>query len=378
MERGASLIVAMVILAFLSIVGGALFMTAMIEVRIGDNYRTNTQLLYLAEAGIENARELLRTSTDTPSQLLARAAGADSSLSTSTDPSTLLAGDDVPLCDAEPLNDATGRVIGTYHVYLRNDVADDVTSVVDSNRMLTLLSFATIGKDRKVIETVVTKAMFPKLPAALTLNGSVDIFDALNSNLYEMPVGVIDAPDIDQIAGAFPDVRNIEGELDSRLKSASGLEELVKRMRHSATVLNPSVGQAADINDFGSISDYRAAVVDGDANLGPGTGFGILLVRGNLNVTGNFVWNGLILTIGQGVLHWNSGWYGTVNGGMLIARTRANDRSESNLLGTVLASRGAITLDLNGAAGTGFHYDASVIEAANRVFPYKPVSIREY
>src|SRR5690242_9406141 len=98
-DRGVALILALLVLSFLTVIGGALLTTTAIDLWIGDNYKSSTQNLYLTEAGIDQARELLRTSTSTPSQLLSAAAGIDGQLSNSTDPATLLASDDKPLVD---------------------------------------------------------------------------------------------------------------------------------------------------------------------------------------------------------------------------------------------------------------------------------------
>ena len=124
-------------------------------------------------------------------------------------------------------------------------------------------------------------------------------------------------------------------------------------------------------------ANYRIAVVNGDVSLGPGVGYGVLLVRGDLWVTGSFTWNGLILVIGQGSFHWNGAGDGSINGGLFLARTRANDRSSANPLGTLLSSRGEITADFNGARGSGIQYNTSMIEAANQALPYNAIAVRE-
>jgi hypothetical protein len=103
--------------------------------------------------------------------------------------------------------------------------------------------------------------------------------------------------------GGFPD--NIH---DSRLQTAAGLQSLEASITRNAT----NVYSTASIGDDGSLSRYK---VGGNANLSPGTGYGILLCRGDLNITGNFTSNGLVLVIGTGTVHWN-GFTGVVNGGM--------------------------------------------------------------
>src|SRR5438105_2722383 len=127
-QRGIALILALLVLSFLTILGSALVTTATIDIWISENYKSATQNLYLTEAGIEQARELLRTSASSTTQLLTNAAGTDHQLVSSTDLSTLLASDDQPLIPADPglrstgqpMMDTSGRVLGYYYVWLRN------------------------------------------------------------------------------------------------------------------------------------------------------------------------------------------------------------------------------------------------------------------
>jgi len=388
-KRGVALILALLFLAFLTILGGALLTTSTIDIWISENYKTGTQGLYLAEAGIDQARETLRTAAS-PTDLLTVAAGADRTLSVAADLTTLLATDDQPLIPSDPslratgeaLTDSTGRVIGHYHVWLRNDVADGIGTLADTNEVLTLLSFARIGNTRTVMEVTAKRARFPRMPAALVLDGPVAVFTPSNSRVFEVDghdagsgredehaVGVINNSDIDRIAAA--DTANVEGELHPMLKTVSGLESLAAGIAVFATdVYNPAPGTPQIIGNYGDPSNYKIAFVNGDVNLGPGNGYGILVARGSVVVTGNFTWNGLILIIGHGMLHWNALGNGTVNGGMLIARTRATD-------GTLLTSRGDLTVDFNGGGGTGIRYNTSAIAAANKAFPYKPISVKE-
>src|SRR5438270_1933770 len=51
-DRGIALILALLVLSFLTITGCALLTTAAIDLWISDNYKSATQNLYLAEAGI--------------------------------------------------------------------------------------------------------------------------------------------------------------------------------------------------------------------------------------------------------------------------------------------------------------------------------------
>jgi Tfp pilus assembly protein PilX len=263
-DRGVALILALLILSFLSVIGGALLTNTTIDIWIGDNYKSATQSLYLAEAGIDEARELLRSSTGTPSELLSSAAGLDQRLVT---------GDDHPLIASQQLIDASGRASGLIEVWLRNDNADGITTVIDTNEVLTLVSFGQIATSRKTIEVTVRKSGFPQTDE------------------------------------------------DPRLKTVAGLEGLVKGIKSNAT----DNYTETTMGNFGGPNDYRVVVVDGRLDLGAGAGYGILLVRGELSIIGDTTWNGLILVIGQGTLHKNAA--ATVNGGLFVARTRAVDGS---------------------------------------------------
>lgn len=299
-QRGVALILALMVLAFLTVLGGALLTTSTIDIRISDNFKTGVQSLYVAEAGIDQARELLRVSPSSSTQLLTAAAGADGVLSTS---------DDLPLIPSapslrvigQPLTDSEGEIIGRYHVWLRNDNADGMTSPTDTNQVLTLVSIGKVGNAQKVMEVTIRQAGFA--------------FD------------------------------------DPALRTAAGLEKVMTRITASATdIYNPPPGIPETIGNYGSPGNYRIAVVNGDVNLGWGTGYGILVARGNVNVEGSFTWNGLILVIGQGTLHWNAA-DGLVNGGVLIGSARVTEN--------------------------WIHDDPAAIAAANRRLPYIPIAIRE-
>jgi Tfp pilus assembly protein PilX len=299
-DRGVALILALLVLSFLTVLGGALLTTSTIDIWISDNYKTATQSLYLAEAGIEDARELLRTSGRTPTDFLNASAGFDRQLATV---------DDQPLIPSRQLVDVSGQPSGRYEVWLTNDNAEGVVSLTDGNEVLNLMSVAQIGSTRKTIEVTVQK-------------------------------------------GRFPDTDS-----DPRLKSVAGLESLAASITKNATDLYTG----AALGSAGGPSDYRVIVVEGNLDLGPGTGYGILLLRGELTVVGDITWNGLIVVIGQGVIHWKPGVTGIINGGLFAARTRAVDGS---LLNTPMSVMYDIT-------------DTSQIKAANRLFPFSPIAIRE-
>src|SRR5689334_6150169 len=139
-DRGVALILALMVLAFLTVVGGALLTTTTIDVRIGDNFGTGIQSFYAAETGIEQAREFLRTTTSSLTQLLTTGSGPDGIIATPDDPPMI-----------------SGGTIGHYDVWLRNDNADGLTARTDTNDVVTLISIGRMRNAEKTIETTVRR-----------------------------------------------------------------------------------------------------------------------------------------------------------------------------------------------------------------------------
>ena len=415
-EAGAALILSLIILAFLSIIGGALLMSTTIDVAIGDNYRASTQTLYLAEAGIVDAREALRTSTSSPSQLLADAAGGDGVLSLSRDLPTLLGKtDDIAFINGRDrstgklLQDLWARPAGRYFVFLRNDAADGPGSLVDTNQTLTLLCFGIIGNSTRTIEATVLRLKLPSLPAALTFNGPSPVLQLPNSNVFgingidpggggrESAIGVTSFVDQTALLDAIPDGREVnypgnlrpatppadigvvEDLIDLRLRSASATENIIETLLANATdVFNPAFGGEAVLGNVGSSSDPRMVVVNGDCTISSGAGFGTLVVRGNLTMRGAFHWNGAILVIGQGSMRWALDATGQVIGGVFIMRTRDDDRGLSNVLGTLRTSRGQPKAVFENGGANAIQLNGANNGLVNPKLPYRTIAYREY
>ena len=138
--RGVALILALLVLSFLTILGGALLTTSTIDIWISDNYKASVQSLYLAEAGIDDGREVMRTSAQSPAELLASGE---------------------PLIPSRELIDSSGQSAGRYTVSLRND-----------NAGLTLVSLGQIGSTQKTIEAVIEKGGFPETDSDVRLTSA--------------------------------------------------------------------------------------------------------------------------------------------------------------------------------------------------------------
>jgi hypothetical protein len=387
-QSGVALILALMMLSFLAVLGGALLTSVTLDAQVGNNYRDGLQTFYLAEAGAEQARELLRISNQTPSQLLVAGAGVDGVLSMSTDPDELRnRTDDLPLIPSTLLADVSGREAGRYAVWIRNDGADGMSNVSDANQALTLLSVGVVAKATTVLELTVLKWRFPAVPAALMLDGSPASFnfpvtgDLVVTGLSQegvSAIGLTSESDRNAVA-TNADVAITEALMDPRLKRVVSLENIVQTIAANATeVYRPGYGVSAALGNIGGPADYRVVAVEGNCRLGPGTGYGILLVRGDLELTGTFNWNGLVLVIGQGSVVAAPGSSGRIDGAVFLARTHAADRAAANLLGTLLTARGSVTADFRSGGAIAIQWNSGNVVAANRSFPFVPIAIRQF
>jgi Tfp pilus assembly protein PilX len=325
-NRGAALILAVMILSLLSILGGALLTSTTLDIWIGDNYKTRTQALYLAEAGVEQAREELLQSATSLSGLLANASGIDGVLSTAHDLRTLRASDDQPLLSATFIE-------GNYTIWLRNDVVDDFASTADTNGVVTIVSVGQARGSISTIEATIRKGRFPDVPFS------------------------------------YPP---LSSELDPQLKDVAALERLVAAItRNADQVVTPAPGSSIVLGNVGGPTDYRIVVVNGDCTLAGGTGYGFLLVRGSLTMANGFSWMGFIAAVGQGVIQWPAVVHGDLTGGLFAAQTR-------DAAGTLLPTPGIPLVDLTGASGGWLRWDAIAIGKANSKFPYGVIARREY
>jgi len=179
-----------------------------------------------------------------------------------------------------------------------------------------------------------------------------------------------------QVSGVpSPSVTNVYSNLPPGQQDATTLDSLVQTLASSATVVIN--GPATSLPNYGSASQPILAVVlpssphvrDGDLTLNNVTGYGILVVTGDLNLSGTFGWRGIILVIGEGKVNGTSVSGNEIDGTMIVAQTRD---SSFNLLTTL----GPATVNWTNGKGSLF-YDSCWINNAMSAFPYKVLSFRE-
>lgn len=148
-ESGIVVIVALVLLAALTLIGATAFFASSTNARIGGNYRTGETALQIAMAGAEQARETLRAANATSSnpanfseELLARVGsnGILNGYSSSTDDS--------------PIASSSTLISGySYSAYLTNDPSEGASNTTDSNGKVVITSVATGPNSSKAIVT---------------------------------------------------------------------------------------------------------------------------------------------------------------------------------------------------------------------------------
>ncbi|MBI4464997.1 MAG: pilus assembly PilX N-terminal domain-containing protein, partial [Acidobacteria bacterium] len=239
--------------------------------------------------------------------------------------------------------------------------------------IFTALAIEPAGGRRRVRE-IGTYGTLPPVPGPLTLDGPNAICPPPNSNRYQVngvdagtppqpapAIGVV--TDADEAAcmtaicalpqnrwGDYPgsddgdrcpdakkgppppntSVDNVFASLDPLYQTCTGLRSVVQNIIAAAD--HVYTGPVTSLPDPGSPGNPVVNVVLGDATWAPSdfpsrpnNATGILLVTGNMVLTGYPDYDGIIFVIGNGSLSVSGGGTGTVNGGIFIANTTTCD-----------------------------------------------------
>jgi len=289
---------------------------------------------------------------------------------------------------------------------------------------------------QKLLQYVVTPVDFGlNFQGALTLGGQIGNFNGANSNPYKIngtdgsgsaavPAGCVTpnppavnagiavSPGLDTgnasgltnqayVTNNLPRPNNYLGSggtpsvvpviNNGSLSTPDSLDQLVQELKANADVVmgpNPPVGptynNSGTVYNYGqsgpgytwpsdmSASNPKVVFADGSFNLGPNTGYGILVVTGNFQYQGNSGWNGIILVIGDGTTTFlgNGGGNGEFDGAIFAATTR--DAS-----GKQLPNYGNVNFDINGGGGNGIYYSSCWINRVQQPPSYQILSFQE-
>ncbi len=162
------------------------------------------------------------------------------------------------------------------------------------------------------------------------------------------------------------------------LQKPSQLNALVQTITQNADAVIAGPATGANLSPLGMLaSNPMTIVVNGDLNLSGwyNTGFGILLVTGNLTYDGASTWQGIVLVIGKGTVTGVPSGFGVgrIDGAMLVAQTldgAGNPLPDPSL--------GASSFIFDPAtAGNGIYYNSCTMLQALAPNSYRVLSFRE-
>jgi Tfp pilus assembly protein PilX len=372
-QKGIGLVVTILMLLLAWVIGLGAVNIMVVGGKTAANHKTQNQAFYVAEGGLEAARESLRSSIaagNTLSGLLKSAAGGVTnglinSNSIANFPPAV-SSNNVPFVSS------TSFGAGSFTVYLTNDAgeAGGVTSTTDTNNLVTLTSFGYgPNNSRAVVQAVVNAVLWiPAVPAAVALQGPNVVFSTPDSDATSIAgdathpaIAVTTDTSVTNVKnsiksqrygnytghGLIPSVENVNP-LPTSWNNVSGIQSIYTLARNNADFTSP--GQPGFT--LGTTSNRKTVVINGDYSLN-GSGAGVLVVTGRLTLHGEFSYDGLILVIGNGYLIRDGGGGGNINGGILAANICGPD-GIINTPDDVMANP---TMNMNGGGNSTITYD---------------------
>jgi Tfp pilus assembly protein PilX len=313
-EKGFLLIAALTLMATLTLLGTTAYILSSTDIKIGGNFRNNQMVLQVAMAGAERARELLR---------LENLGTGDSSTFSDELNKTSRKGANNVLDGYSATTDDVALASGTmnnvsYVAYLTNDSSDGSSNTTDSNGKVLITSVGTGPNNSKAqVQIVVTASQPPSSPAviyskgdvtgngsSLTINGndSCGAASAL-APVYTKDPATTNLNGTPTLSGSPPTPQH--GSLDIDIPG------YIAALQPGATTILTADQNGAT---YGSPTNYVTAY--SDTNNPPNnqglklqnvTGYGILIVEGDLTFGGGFQWNGLIFATGSITLNGGGG-----------------------------------------------------------------------
>jgi Tfp pilus assembly protein PilX len=345
-ESGMILVVALMLLAALTMAGATAYIVASTDVKVSGNFRTSQTALQVAMAGTEQARQTLRAlnaASANPtnfSEELASRVGANGVLNGYTSST-----DDVPIATSSSL--VSGY---TYTAYLTNDAAEGASSTTDNNGRVMITSVAAGPFNAKaIVTTAVQLYSFPAdAPAVVyskdnvTLNGSAITIDGNDGSscdggnlapVYTQNPSTTTTNGQPTLSGDPSEPQT--GPLDIDLEGY--IDALKGGASHILTEDSQNSTFGSSSNFVTVYADAVATQADGELKLNNVTGYGILLVKGDLALAGNIDWNGIIIVTGT---------LTSVGGGS----------NAKNIQGQIFAGSSALgDTAISGSINIGFH-----------------------
>ena len=364
-QNGFLLSAALTLLTALMLLGTTAFILSSTDIKIGGNFRNNQMALQVAMAGAERAREALRIenlassdkasfSDELNSATRKGANGALNGYTTTTD--------DTPLANGTMNN-------VTYAAYMTNDNlnGDTYLSTTDTNGKVLITSVATGPNNSKAkVEIVVTSFPPPSTPATIyskdnvTTNGSsmnISGNDACNAGTNLAPIFTKDPATTNSngsptFTGSPPTPQH--GTLDIDIQ---GYVDALKGSATTTLTADQSGVTYGSSSNYVTVYSDATLQADSELRLNNVTGYGILLVKGDLQMAGNLNWNGLIFVTG-------------------VITTSGGGSNAKNIQGLIFAGASALgDTVINGSVTVG--YDSCKVKQALAGQPLKVVNWKQ-
>lgn len=413
-ERGAALISTLLISTLLLTAGGAVILTTAMSGTNSVSATSEMHAYYAAEAGLQNALNILRFKVPAPTGTAALLDGTTEASFRNVAGTNLGTWLQLPCANIVRCGMVGGTPVmrvGTRAAYsIAVTDPDNIALPARPSRLRVRVTGYGPNGAMKVLDAMIARSGLWGFtpPATVTLIGSsnpTDIpqltLDTGNSNqvrysgvdgaspgdpgydptvVGDRPVFGTTLPAVGAVTsgiqrpnhtigvpvGALGDGTNGTLPTPDWLSSVDTIRAFVDEIRQASMGVDAS-GNSADMPDDRYFTSAMqpppsnvngVTFIDGNANLGPNNqGSGVLIVTGTLSMNGNTSFTGLILVLGQGVVNRSGGGGGTITGGMVVARFGPT--------GGFLAP----SFTTGGGGNSTFQYNSAAVNAATTSMP---------
>jgi Tfp pilus assembly protein PilX len=390
-ERGAALIITLLVATALLVAGGALIQITSRSARNTIDSTAETQAYYAAEAGLNVALNMLRRSPQSNpvgTQATFRNAVNNPSLSPWLNYNTTVSG-----------HSAVSLGNFAYSIVVSEPVSTATPSTQEPTRVLIQATgYGPNGAMKQMSMMVAKNAFDPRIPAMLTpVNGTSS---AMHFNEGQSAPHVYKGTDHAGLVSALPtfsvsnqtDYNHVETASDSQpaaalltpsttpsyLQSPAETRKFLTLMQALAMdgQARKDAGETVDTATYlpngGQGIPTGFTFVKGDYTMSPGSGSGLLIITGDLTTNGAANFDGVILVLGSGVVNRNGGGGGAFYGATFIANVDWPAQSPA------LDTFGTPYFDFNGGGNATMQYDSVAVANAFKTLPSPVLGISEY
>ena len=427
-ERGAALVISLLISMILLVAGGALIQVTSMSAANAMDSTAETQAYYGAEAGLQAALNALRRN-DAPTGSAMPPGMTGMNFRNAVIPNRSNDcpngnGSDTVLCTATVGGAGVARLtrylpysntqvsnsrvtVGTnptiqYEVVVSLPTGDTLPAdPAEPGRLLVQsIGYGPSGSRKQMSMIVSRNAFDPAVPAMMTLIGTPAgvppmQFESGNSTNHVYS-GVDNATGLSTGLPAFGTTNAIDtniaianaasnttsspaaatlssSSVPSYLQSPAAARAFLTAMEIAAsTGAAQSPPTATYLPNGGSGNPTGFTFCKGDYTMGSGSGSGLLIVTGELTTNGSTDFNGLVLVIGAGYVNRNGGGGGAFYGANFIARVDwpAEDPAWTNF--------GSPFFNFNGGGNATMQYDSTAVANAMGLLPSPVLGVSEY